>query len=188
MRRTRFIPALVGACLAAGTACSDTVAPTVAPTGETGSSPPLTPQLITLTGVIHLSETTSRYTAALDIGDGPEITLDGADFSSFAAVDRVEIEVRGNWLADRVFEVSDFVVQSVEGTPALDGILVAVEEDQTDEKSGSITVYALQLTRGGSVTLTDPPADLIAHLGQRLWVIASPDGPPTAFGTITETK
>jgi hypothetical protein len=184
MRRTRFIPALVGACLAAGTACSDTVAPT----GETGSSPPLTPQLITLTGVIHLSETTSRYTAALDIGDGPEITLDGADFSSFAAVDRVEIEVRGNWLADRVFEVSDFVVQSVEGTPALDGILVAVEEDQTDDKSGSITVYALQLTRGGSVTLTDPPADLIAHLGQRVWVIGSLDGPPTAFGAITETK
>jgi hypothetical protein len=63
-----------------------------------------------------------------------------------------------------------------------------VEEDQTDEKSGSITVYALQLTRGGSVTLTDPPADLIAHLGQRVWVIGSLDGPPTAFGTITETK
>jgi hypothetical protein len=188
MRRTRFIPALVGACLAAGTACSDTAAPTVTPTGSTGSSPPFAPQLITLTGFIHLSETTSRNTATLDIGDGPEITLDGADFSSFAAVDRVELEVRGSWLADRMFEVSDFVVRSVEGAPAMDGILIAVVEDQTDEKSGSTIAYALELTRGGSVTLTDPPADLITHVGQRVWVVGSLDGPPTAFGTITENK
>jgi hypothetical protein len=187
MRRTRFIPALVGVCLVAGTACSDTAAPTVAPTGATGSSPPLTPQLISITGMIRLVEPNSRNGAILSTGDGPDITLEGGDFSSLAGVDRVEVEVRGNWGGDRVFEVNDFVVRSVEGAPALDGILIAVYEDQTDEKDAT-TVYALNLTRGGSATLTDPPADLIAHLGQRVWVTGGTDGPPTAFGTINESK
>ena len=189
MRRRQFIPALVGACLVAGTACSDTVAPTVAPTGATGASPPLTPQLITIIGVIHVTETGSRNSAALDTGDGFEITLDGADFSSLAAVDRVEVEVRGIWgVAGSTFEVNDFVVRSVEGAQAMDGVLIVVNEDQTDERGGSTTAYALQLTRGGSAALTDPPADLIAHVGQRVWVIGAADGPPTAFGVITETK
>jgi hypothetical protein len=146
------------------------------------------PQLITITGIVHLTATGSRNTAALSTGDGSEISLEGADFTSLAGVDNVELEVRGNWLAERMFEVSDFVVQSVEGAPAMDGILVAMYDDQTDERSGSTIAYTLQLMRGGSVTLTDPPADLIAHVGQRVWVIGAPDGPPTAFGIITETK
>jgi hypothetical protein len=184
MRRTRFIPALAAACLAAGTACSDTSAPTGA-----SASAPLTPQLITITGVVHLTELGSRNVAALDTGDGSEISLEGADFTSLAGVDNVELEVRGNWLADRIFEVNDFVVRSVEGAPAMDGILVAVYDDQTDERAGGSALgYALLLTRGGSAALTDPPADLIAHVGQRVWVIGAPDGPPTAFGVITETK
>jgi hypothetical protein len=147
------------------------------------------PQLITITGVVHLTELGSRSVATLNTGDGSEISLEGADFTSLAGVDNVELEVRGNWLADRMFEVNDFVVRSVEGAPAMDGILVAVYDDQTDETAdGSATGYALLLTRGGSAPLKDPPADLIAHVGQRVWVIGAADGPPTAFGIITETK
>jgi len=46
--------------------------------------------------------------------------------------------------------------------------------------------YALQLTRGDTVELKDPSTDLLAHIGERVWVAGPTDGPPTAFGVISE--
>jgi len=81
--------------------------------------------------------------------------------------------------------VNDFVVRSVEGEAALDGILVArFDESGQDITPATPIGYALQLTRGGMIALTDPPADLVAHLGERVWVTGDPNAAPTAFGFI----
>jgi hypothetical protein len=81
--------------------------------------------------------------------------------------------------------VSDFVVRSVEGAPAMDGILVArYDESGQDLIGGTLIGYGLQLTRGGTIALTDPPADLVAHLGERVWVTGDPTAAPAAFGFI----
>jgi hypothetical protein len=81
--------------------------------------------------------------------------------------------------------VNDFVVRSVAGAAAMDGILVALLDNSgQDIISPTVLGYALQLTRGGTIALTDPPADLIAHLGERVWVTGDPTAAPAAFGFI----
>jgi hypothetical protein len=67
----------------------------------------------------------------------------------------------------------------------MDGILIAQYDGSgQDLVGGTLLGYALQLTRGGLIALTDPPADLIAHLGERVWVTGDPNAAPTAFGFI----
>ena len=46
--------------------------------------------------------------------------------------------------------------------------------------------YALRLTRGEVVELKAPSDELLAHIGERVWVAGPIDGPPTAFGLIGE--
>jgi hypothetical protein len=96
------------------------------------------------------------------------------------------VEVRGSWNADGTFEVADFVVQMVGGAPVLDGILVAVYDTKLQTEDRMVLGYALQLTRGDTVELKDPSTDLLAHIGERVWVAGPIEGPPTAFGVISE--
>jgi hypothetical protein len=182
MSTKRWIPVIAAAWLAAGTACSDSVAPR--DRAATGATDQPTPALISIVGVVH--QTTDLLSAfMLSTDDGQEIPLVGANLESVARIDRAEVEVRGAWNAYGVLEVSDFVVRSVEGEAAMDGILIArYDESGQDLVGPTLLGYGLQLTRGGTIALTDPPADLIAHLGERVWVIGDPNAPPTAFGFI----
>jgi hypothetical protein len=180
MSHTRFLPILAASWLAAATACSDALAPADTPV----SAPPRASALISLVGFVHPT-TEIRGTANLNTDDGRAILLVGANLASVAQVDSAEVEVRGTWTADGAFEVDDFVVRSVEGAPAMDGVLVARYDQATDIDGGSgPTGYDLQLTRGGSVALIDPPADLLAHVGARVWVTGGLDSAPMAFGII----
>lgn len=182
MSRTRLIPVLAAAWLAGGAACSDTLAPTDRGLPSAASPPALT----SIVGFVHAT-TNLRGPVSLSTDDGREILLDGASLASVARIDSAQVEVRGGWTSDSTFAVTDFVVRSVEGAPAMDGILVA-RYDVTGGDIDGLTVigYDLQLTRGGMIALTDPPADLIAHLGERVWVTGEADAPPTAFGVIDE--
>jgi len=180
MSTTRWIPVLAAAWLAAGTACSDSVAPT--DHALLGAPAQPAPALISIIGIVHQS-TELRAEFILSTDDGREIVLTGANLTSIAQVDRAEVEVRGGWTVDGALEVNDFVVRSVEGAPAMDGILVA----HYDDLAGDMLIgYELRLTRGGTIALTDPPADLLAHLGERVWVTGDPNAPPAAFGVIDE--
>ena len=179
MSTTRWIPAIAAASLAA-TACSDSLAPNdhALPTGSSQ------PALISIVGIIHQT-TDVLGPVMLSTNDGREIVLIGANLTSVASVDRAEVEVRGAWAADGALEVNDFVVRSVEGAPAMDGILIARYDESGQDLIGpTLLGYGLALTRGGTIALTDPPADLIAHLGERVWVTGDPNAPPTAFGFI----
>jgi len=142
------------------------------------------PELVTLSGSVHLTGMTLNE-IVLSTGDGQEIHLMGANASLLASVDNAGVEVRGSWTDEGWFDVADFLVEIVNGTSVIDGTLIALYDVPTD--TGDPIGYAIRPTRGGAtITLTDPPTDLVAHLGARLWVAASGDGPPTSFGVISE--
>lgn len=175
MRATRIVPILLAASLAAVTSCSDATTPT-AVGGQSAGPAPLT----TLTGVIHLSSESKLNAIVLSMQDGDEIPLDGPEAAQLASVENAGVEVRGRWDAD-TFIVSDFIVREVGGVNVLDGVLISVSE--TDIASDTIG-YALKLTEGSLVPLFDPPAELTAHVGERVWVAESADGAATTFGII----
>ena len=173
MRPTGIVPILIAASLVASTSCSDTAAPT-SPGKAT-----VAPALTTLNGVIHLSQTRANG-VVLSLADGEDVTLDGSAIEDLYNIENAEVEVRGTW-SDATFLMSDFLVQRVDGTDVMDGILVPIQAQDLD---GPILGYALNLTRGPTVALVDPPAELIAHVGERVWVAETADGQAMAFGII----
>jgi hypothetical protein len=182
MSTNRWIPVVAAAWLVAATACSDSLAPADHKLPAAADQPAAA--VISLIGIVHQT-TDLRSSVVLSTDDGREIVLIGAELASVASVDMAEVEVRGAWNTDGALEVNDFVVRSVEGAPAMDGILVALYDDTVQDIMPTALIgYALQLTRGGTIALTDPPADLVAHLGARVWVTGDPTAPPTAFGFI----
>jgi hypothetical protein len=143
------------------------------------------PELITITGSVHLTGTKVNE-VVLNTSDGLEIPLAGAATALLARVDDAGVEIRGSWNADGAFDVADFVVQIVSGAPVLDGVLIAVYDTAIITEDSNVLGYALRLTRGATVELKLPSDELLAHLGERVWVAGPIDGPPTAFGIISE--
>jgi hypothetical protein len=175
MRANGIVPTLIAACLVASTSCSDANAPT-SPGEQAGPAAPA--PLATLDGKVHLIATKANN-ILLTLADGEDIVLDGSAAANLANVENADVEVRGQWNAD-VFVVSDFLVRQVDGADVLDGVLLATQV----EDDGAVVGYALSLTRGSVVPLTNPPAELIAHVGERVWVAETADGQPCAFGII----
>ena len=173
--------AVAGLLVAAG--CNDTTAPNLPPNSR--PSIPLKPEIIVISGSVHLTGI-KLHDVVLNTSDGMEIPLAGASTALLARVDDAGVEVRGSWNLDGTFEVADFVVQMVGGTPVLDGVLVAMYDTPLKTDDRIVLGYALQLTRGDIVELKDPSTDLLAHIGERVWVAGPTDGPPTAFGVISE--
>jgi hypothetical protein len=79
--------------------------------------------------------------------------------------------------------VADFLVRRVDGAEVMDGVVTALHLQ--DEIEGDVIGYALSLTRGSLVPLMDPPAELIAHVGERVWIAETADGQASAFGIIS---
>lgn len=183
MRSTRLSPVFLAACLAAAASCSDSTTSTTTPIASTNPIVPTTPSLVTLTGVIHTGGGLDQL--RLDIGGGGDVMLGGSEVVNLRSLENDEVEVRGTWAgiteANDVLVVSDFIVQQVGGVDVLDGILTVLYDDETGTRAVG---YAINLTRGSSVPLLDPPQELINHLGERVWVATSADGKPGAFGVI----
>jgi hypothetical protein len=175
MRANRIVPTVIAACLVASTSCSDASAPT-SPGGQ--AAPALPAPLTTLDGKVHLMPTRANN-ILLTLADGEDVVLDGSAAAGLANVENADVEVRGQWNAD-MFVVSDFLVRQVDGADVLDGVLIAMQVAE----DGGVIGYALSLTRGPIIPLTDPPAELIAHVGERVWVAETADGQPCAFGII----
>jgi hypothetical protein len=141
--------------------------------------------LVTIAGSVHV---TGRDEASLILitDEGYEIPLIGAAAARLARVDGAGVEVRGSWNADESFTVSDFLVREVGGVPVIDGVLVSLDDFVDDAHTNAALVYAILLTRGGMVMLSDPPPALTEHLGARVWVADSGGRPPMEFGIISE--
>lgn len=181
MSRPRILPVLIAAWLVTAAGCSDTIAPS----RSAGSVPstPISPQLVTLSGFTHLTGERLNDVMLTTI-DGQDVLL-MSDGGGLPRVENAGVDVRGRWGVEGTFEVADFVVRSVDGESVLDGVLIALYDTPLVDTEDAILIgYALRLTDGPVVSLMDPPADLRAHVGERLWVVSPTDGPPTAFGII----
>jgi hypothetical protein len=175
MRSPRLVPVFMSACLAVVASCSDSRTSTTPVTPD-----PVIPRqtlLVTLTGVIHAADPLFGVRLATDAEDIP---LRGTETASLMALADDEVEVHGTWDAN-VFLVHDFIVRQVGGVDVLDGIFTTMYDDETSTLPMGYGIYT---TSGSLVPLVDPPQDLIDHLGDRIWVTASADGKPEAYGII----
>ena len=177
MLSTRIVPVLVAACLITSTSCSESTAPTASSSSGPGSSTPQSPFFVTVSGTIQLGYT-DMGEVLLKTGDGNELVLIGTEALNLVSLDGAEVDVRGLWVADAL-SVSDFLVRRVGGIEVLDGIVTM----QVDDETGDVG-YGISLTRGSYVPLIDPPDELLAHIGQRVWVTNPADGQPLVFGII----
>jgi hypothetical protein len=185
MPRSRLLPWFFSGGLLLAAACSDSVAPTSDPTPAPAA--PSQPALTTLTGSVHVTYE-DLYPAVLTMSDGENVRLSGQAANMLVSVDKAEVEVHGQWESDaNDFFVADFLVRAVNGSEVIDGTLVALTSTIID--TGEPVSYAIRPTSGGSdITLIDPSADLLTHVGQRVWIagVSGGSGAPTAFGVITE--
>jgi hypothetical protein len=180
MLRSRFVPTFLSASLIVAAACRDSVGPT----SPVASNPkaPSAPALITLAGVVHLSGT-KLNAVVLTTNDGQDIPLTGDGANALASVENAGVEVQGGWEGDGGFQVADFLVRTMGGSAVIDGTLIALNSVlvDLDEPIG----YVIRPTKGGSdIVLTNPPAELLAHLNERLWVAGVDEGTSMSFGVI----
>jgi len=186
MRHSRLLPTLFCAGVVLAAACSDAVAPGSPPTSAVTSQPSQPSSQQALTGTVYMSGQ-DLNPVALRTDDGHDILLAGAGANELANVLDANVEVRGEFDADGTFQVADFLVRFVNGNPVVDGVLIAIPDLPT--KSAEIIGYAILPTRGGAaIKLNEPSEDLLAHVGQRLWVsgIGDGGGAATAFGLISD--
>jgi len=187
MQRSRLLPWFFSAGLLIAAACSDSVGPTTT-TGRVAPVAPAPPIMVTLTGSVHVSGQ-REYPAWLSTSDGQDIRLTGESANMLASVDNADVEVHGRWETDGAdaFFVADFLVRAVDGNAVLDGTLISLSALIIDVDDGPR--YAVQPTAGGPwIILSDPSADLLNHLNERIWVagLESGSGAPTAYGVIKE--
>lgn len=103
-------------------------------------------------------------------------TLTGPELAALRRVAGAEVELRGSPVAGGELLVREFTVLSVDGQPALDGVL---EHD----------AHSLYLrTASRRVPLGNPPAEFHDLVGARVWLTGSPERGPNAFGLISAAR
>lgn len=109
---------------------------------------------------------------ALRPATGGSVTITGPLATEIGRASGADVWVRGT-RTDRGLEATDYRVRTVDGVPALDGVLVVDGE----------TVY-LRLADGSRRGLRAAPAALRAEAGSRVWVTGGVDQPVAAFGVL----
>lgn len=185
MLRSRLLPWLFSAGFFLAAACSDSVAPGPEPTAAAPAPiAPAGPTLVTLSGSVHATGE-DLYPAWLSTEDGQDIRLTGENANILVSVDNAGVEVHGRWETDgaNAFFVADFLVKAVNGSAVVDGILIELAPLSVDSP-----VYAIRQTNGGAyIMLFNPPAELLTHLNERIWIAGLDElSGPTAFGVIRE--
>lgn len=129
-----------------------------------------------LRGVVSVTGTGFEQHVVLRTGDRAHaLVASASDSAALTRVGGAEIVVRGVAAGDS-FSVADFVVRSIEGAPAVDGVLV---------KNGDRLVL-----RGerGELALGNPPAELTSMVGARVWVSGPLDTGPNSYGIIVPVR
>ncbi len=130
----------------------------------------------TVRGVLVMSQAAPVPQVILLTANGQrEVTLSGMAASGMSRMVGAEVVVRGFLVSPRDVVVSDYIVRSMNGVPAFDGMLV--------EQDGG---WSLSLTDGsGRKRLAVVPPALRAAVGSRVWVSMKPgDNAPAAHGVV----
>lgn len=112
----------------------------------------------------------------LGTAGGGSHSLTGPELPSLRRAAGLEVVLRGSSSPGGELVVRDFTVVSADGQPALDGVL---------EHEGS-TLYLRTADR--RIRLGNPPNDLHALVGARVWLTGAPEGGPHTFGVITPAR
>lgn len=105
-------------------------------------------------------------------GSAAPVTLTG-DTRLLRLVSGTEVWVHGKPSASNSFEVTRFEVRSVDGMPALDGVLAL--------DAGRLVLVTPDRLRH---PIAHPPAALRDALGARVWIAGPLSAEPAAFGVI----
>lgn len=107
---------------------------------------------------------------------GADIVLTGPQASTIERLSGLEVWVRGRIETNghSRMEVRRFAVRALDGVPAVDGVLVTVDEG-----------IALETGDGERLRLVHPPRQFRDLVGARVWVAGPLDRSPAAFGVIT---
>ena len=146
-------------------ACDESISPSSF--GDRGTTGVTTTQTLFGTVVVNDAEIYLRESAQMTRLTGPGSRL-------LAGLASGQAEVRGSYdsMNDEL-EVLSFQLYAMGGLPAADGILVSIADG-----------YGLRLATGDVRRIVDPPAELLAHMGERVWVSGPADGAPVDFGVI----
>jgi len=179
MSSSRFVTTILAAALLAVSACSDNSKST-APAGILAPSPAAP---VSLYGVISKIGRDPLHSLVLIQEDGSQIRLvSNAETSPLADLDGAGVEVRGNFDSDLAFEVGAFFVRQMHGAAVLDGTIL--EETTVEATDDPIVIYRLQPSDGTEAQLISPSAEMLQHLGARMWVRIDDVGNAAEFGVI----
>ena len=106
-------------------------------------------------------------------GGGPTVTVVGDQAADIKRVSGADVLVSGPRDNSGHMTVRSFVVRSVDGAPALDGML--------QERGGR---YVLVTNDGREHAITSPPEALKQQVGSRVWVTGSLGTGAVIFGVI----
>jgi hypothetical protein len=104
---------------------------------------------------------------------GPSVTLTGMPVRDVARTAGADVVLRGVRTSARELVVNDFTVRSVDGVPAMDGVLQAADGG-----------YVLVLANGTRHRVPSPPPSLRNEVGSRVWITGPAGAPPHSFGVI----
>lgn len=168
MRRSSLF---LGLMIATTTGCfGDPI--TTSPARQPVTTNPAPTQFSWIAGTVVVDDEQSDGVVRLMLG-GESITIAGSA-ELLRRVNGADVTVYGTWVSADIFDALDFQVLGVGGEVAYDGVLV----------DGG---YALEMRDGTVRTLDDPSAELMAHVGARVWITLLPESnTPANYGIISE--
>jgi hypothetical protein len=170
-RRIRGCAAAFLPVVLVATACSHNDEPGAATPG--GNDPAAASAPDTLRGHLVIAGAEPLTFALLHTVTAGVVALTGPGAREVRAVDGAEITVEGEWVAADRFEVVRFIVRTVDGQPAHDGVLL--------EEEGH---YFLAHEGGQRTDVISPPEALRRMVGSRVWIAGPAGSAPHAFGLI----
>jgi hypothetical protein len=129
----------------------------------------------TARGTPAVTGTSFQSQVVLQRSGSPSIQLTGPHAKLIGAQSGADVWVEGTRDARGTINVTRFAVRSVDGAPAIDGVLRA-------DGNGLVVVTP----DGVRHPLTSPPDALRQHVGSRVWVTGASSG-PVVFGVIDKS-
>lgn len=131
----------------------------------------------TLRGVVAVvGSAVDEHVVVRPNGSGPAVNVLGPQAPALGRLSGAEVWIAGTPAPMRGFNVTRFLVRSVDGVAAIDGTLAR-------RGAGYVIVTTAS---GAERSVAKPPAALITHVGARVWITGSLDTGALAFGVISE--